>query len=474
MINLNRNEPTGTTPWPHQQAALEFIKNKKGAMLAMEMGTGKSYTAIEHIRDTGSKRTLIIAPLSVVDHVWADQIKKHGERKLDCVVLGREHKSTANKIKAAEIALARTRRDDAIAVIVNYETTLRKEFRNWAQNRRWDMLILDESHRVKSPSGVTAKWIAELALAVPYRLALTGTPMPHSPIDIFAQYRILDRRVFGASFHKFRDRYAVMSPVYTAPGGKVKDVIVEHKNLDELAAKFHQIAYEVRSDDVLELPPVNRLHYRVQLGDKARKLYDQLDGELRQQTIALQQNGESIHTPNALTKLLRLQQITSGFIPSDSDTPETVDDAKINAVQDIFDSIPKDEPVVVFARFLHDLKLVRDAAEKGGRKAWQLTGATKQLSEWNEEGGVLTAQIQAGGIGVDLTKARYCVYYSLGYSLGEYLQSQARLHRPGQERTVHQIHLIAAKTVDEKVMNSLEKKEDVIEAVLRSHAELED
>ena len=429
--------------------------------------THNTLTAIEHVRLTGANRILIVAPLSVVDHVWEDQIKQHAPGWLDYVLLGQRHPSTARKINAAETALARVRKDDPIAAVVNYETTIRPEFREWASRRRWDMLVLDESHKAKSPDGVTAKWIADLALGIPNRLALTGTPMPHSPMDLFSQYRILDNRIFGSSFHRFRDRYAVLAPLPETGKPKTEKQkqtkrIIDFKNRDELSERFHRIAFEVRSEDVLELPPVNRLHYRVRLGDKAQKLYQQL----QEQLVAILETGQTIHAPNALAQLLRLQQLTSGFAASRNVAPTLVDEAKIKATTDILDSIGQDEPVVVFGRFLHDLEAVRKIAENAGRPAWELSGETKQLDEWKEHGGVLTAQIQAGGIGVDLTKARYCIYYSLGYSLGEYLQSQARVHRPGQDRTVHQIHLIAAGTVDERVMRSLERKEDVIDSIL--------
>ena len=81
---------------------------------------------------------------------------------------------------------------------------------------------------------------------------------------------------------------------------------------------------------------------------------------------------------------------------------------------------------------------------------------------------MLAVQIQAGGLGLDLTAARYCVYYSLGFSLGDYLQSIARLHRPGQKGLVDYIHLVAAASVDEIIVDALEAKEDVINRILET------
>ena len=122
---------------------------------------------------------------------------------------------------------------------------------------------------------------------------------------------------------------------------------------------------------------------------------------------------------------------------------------------------------MVFTRFLHDLDVVAQAAEKLGRNCYEVSGRAKQLDQWSEEdGGVLAVQIQAGGLGLDLTKARYCIYYSLGFSLGDYLQSIARLHRHGQNSIVDYIHLVAAGTIDDIITRALAHKEDVVQAVL--------
>ena len=121
----------------------------------------------------------------------------------------------------------------------------------------------------------------------------------------------------------------------------------------------------------------------------------------------------------------------------------------------------------MFARFRPDLNTIAEAAKRQDRPVYELSGETKQLTQWRENGGILAVQIQAGGIGLDFTLARYCVYYSTGFSLGDYLQSMARLHRPGQAGPVQYIHLVATGTVDELVVKALDRKEDLIERVLR-------
>ena len=126
--------------------------------------------------------------------------------------------------------------------------------------------------------------------------------------------------------------------------------------------------------------------------------------------------------------------------------------------------------MVVFARFHHDLDEIIKTAEACDRPALELSGRVKQIQEWKNQGGVLAVQIQTGGLGISLTEARYCIYYSLGYNLADYLQSMARVHRPGQTRPVQYIHILAENTIDVTVINALARKQDVVTSILeRKH-----
>jgi SNF2 family DNA or RNA helicase len=110
--------------------------------------------------------------------------------------------------------------------------------------------------------------------------------------------------------------------------------------------------------------------------------------------------------------------------------------------------------------------------EAAGRRYYELSGRINQLEDWKTErpgdrpAGVIAVQIRAGGAGVDLTRACYCVYYSLGFSLGDYDQSRRRINRPGQTRPVRFYHLIANDTVDEKVYAALKAKTDVVSHIM--------
>ena len=425
------------------------MKDKPGSMLAMEMGTGKTKVAIDLMDAQDYRRVLIICPLSVVSGVWPGEFARHSAAPWNVLPLA--HGSVKDKQAQAEAALLKSER---AAVIINYESVWREPFGSWARAQKWDLLVMDESHRCKSPGGVASRYLSRLSDRVPRRLALTGTPMPHSPLDIYAQYRALDKSIYGTSFFRFKARYAVM-------GGWSNAEVVGYQYQQELQRKFYSIAYRVEAADVLDLPPLLTVTRMCELGPQARKLCRTLERDF----IADLEEGR-ITAVNALSQLLRLQQVTSGYARTEDGLDVEVDTTKAELLADLLEDMGK-EPVVVFARFKHDLKVVHRVARRLERPSYEISGARKDLSLWNEGGGVLAVQIQSGGVGIDLTKARYAVYYSLGFSLGDYLQSMARLHRQGHERPVEIIHLVAAGTVDEKVMAALAAREQIVESIMK-------
>ncbi len=306
---------------------------------------------------------------------------------------------------------------------------------------------------VKTQLGGQTWFCSRLCDRVSQRIGLTGTPMAHSPMDVYAQFRALDKSIYGTSFTRFRSRYAIL-------GGFSNHQVVAFQNLDELHQKFYSIAYRVTADDVLDLPETINIYDRCVFDSKARKTYDDLERDF---IVDLDEG--VITASNVLSRLLRLQQVTSGFGRTEDGLDVPLSSAKRDLLRDILEDIGK-EPVVVFCRFRWDLDTIRSVADKLDMPCFEVSGRVKDLDQWKTQGGVLAVQIQAGGLGLDLTKARYAIYYSLGFSLGDYLQSRARLHRPGQTDTVKYIHLMVADSVDERVISALSKREDVIKSIL--------
>ena len=141
---------------------------------------------------------------------------------------------------------------------------------------------------------------------------------------------------------------------------------------------------------------------------------------------------------------------------------------KADATADILDDLPPDEPLVVFARFHHDLDATHAAAKRMGRASCELSGRRNEIgSVWRPGPATVAAvQIHSGGVGVDLTAARYAAYFSVGFDGADWEQSLARLHRQGQTRKVTYIRLVGIDTVDEKVYSALAARQHVVKSVL--------
>jgi len=528
------------------------------------------------------RHVLIACPKSVVD-AWPVQFDRHAA--IRCHVVPLREGTIAQRTRKANIALAQA---DALnepgVLIINLEAAWQGDFGKWALAQSWDMVVCDEIHRIKSPSGQCSKYMQKLGARSKRRVGLTGTPMPHTPWDVYAQFRFLDVGVFGQSYIAFKSRYPVVEqtriemvddvvllfgafqlaekfkriPIsgrrwnghawqysltpenasvllmsltglqvnlseefaeYCRRHGLEKQLgYVARIDVDlimrDLNEKFYSIAHRVKKSDVLDLPPVVHERRLVELSPAARAVYDEVEDQFIADVA-----GGVITASNALARLLRLQQITCGFGVTEEGAVVELDTAKRMAMREDLDDISPTEPVVVFCRFQHDLDVIRAEAIAAGRPCMELSGrktdkyawfdksgtavclqellaasgiadfANAQafiqsrgitlrtdtvggLHDWQCAGGgeVLAVQIQAGGVGVDLTRSCYCIDYSLNFSLGDYLQHLARTDRPGQTRSVTYLHYVAVGTVDEKVYTALENREEVVEAVLAQTA----
>lgn len=436
-----------TTPWSHQEAMARFALDRPATLLDCEMGTGKSLAAIATLATAGHRRILVLCP-KAVGGVWRREVGRHWPTidGAEVTVLGGSSRQKATMLGAAL-------RSGPAVVVTNYEAAWREPLSKALLAAEFDAVVSDESHRIKSPTGKASKFVAKVAAKADRRLALTGTVMPHSPLDVYAQFRFLDPSVFGTSFTRFRARYAVCDRMYPSK-------VIKWVNQDELAAKMAPLTFSCRAADVLTLPDITHTDIPVELDGKARKAYRDLERDL-----VAEIDGELVTASNALAKLLRLQQVTSGVVAG-----VRCSSAKRDALADLVADIPAGEPVVVFTRFVSDLDTAAEVAEVLGRRYGEVSGRRKDLTPTGEmpEGiDLMGVQIQSGGAGIDLTRACYGVYYSLGFSRGDYQQSVARLHRPGQTRPVRIYHLIAEKTVDVAVYKALDSRRELIESVLK-------
>lgn len=434
--------------WEHQQDGIEAVLRQKCYGLFFDMGTGKTRTAIEAIRQAGCKRVLILAPLAVCP-VWPLQIARWGDQQTDILDLSGRG-TTAQK---AERFAAST----AGVVIVNYDSAWRGELGKALAAARWDAVIADEAHRLKSATGSASRWAAKLSAR--YRIALTGTPFGQNELDAFGIFRFINKNVFGTSWTAFKAQYAIM-------GGPHMNWIRGVRDVEGLRTRIAPWCSFVNARDVIDLPDETDTVIPVTLSPRAMQVYRDFESEM----CAVLDDGDIMTASNALVKCLRLQQLAGGMAHGE-ETQERVCDAKLVALRELMDDLPAGEPLVVFGKFCGDVYGALAAAGSACREAYVLDGSRKENAAWDAaaragRGAVLCCQMQAGGLGVDLTAARICVYLSTGYSVTDYMQSRARTMRAGQTRNVAYYHIRATGTIDEIVANALASKRDGVQATL--------
>lgn len=433
------------------------------------MGCGKTLTAIAVMGAAYKmgkiKKVLIVAPTSVCA-VWPKEFEDYAAFPFTVrTMLGDKNK------RLKELSdLQRFPYPHLKVAVINYESTWRDGIFEALEEYDADMIICDESQRIKTHDSEQSKAMHRLGDKARYKMILSGTPVQNEAVDIFSQYRFLDSTVFGQNFYTFRNRYAVM-------GGFNKKQIVAYRDLDQLIHKQHSIAYRVTKDEALDLPEQTFENRCITMSPKERQIYDRI----RRDSFAELQNGGTITATTVLTKLLRLQQFTGGFLVEDDATkPQMVSRGKIDALSDILQDyvIEGKKKLVIFARFLpevHEIeKLTEKMLKKHGMKAVSIYGEIKkelrgdivQQFQTDPSTMVFIGQIDTAGTGITLTAADTCVYYSVNFNYATYSQSLSRIHRIGQRNCCNYIHLVVENSIDSQVLEALSKKEDLAKTIV--------
>lgn len=443
---------TDTVPRPYQVCAGAFIANKRAFYLAMKMGTGKTIVAINRLLENPVEKVLVLCPKQVVD-VWPVEFEKHKPSHLYHIVpltMG----SGKKKLEALEFHMdVATTRKQPLMIIVNYEAFIRDPLMSAILKMKWDVVIADEGHRLKSAGGITSRTAAKLKADV--RGILSGTPLPNDRRDAYGQFRFLDPAAFGTSVAKFRSRFCEM-------GGFNNYQVVGWRNEEQFNKILDLYTFRV-DEDVLNLPDVINMHRYSPLTAKARKIYDKLEKHF----VAEIEGGE-VTASNALAKTMKLREICCGFIFDDEHKLVHIHEERKKALKSILEDLPQDEKVVVFCEFRDDLDSIREVAQSLDRNYGEVSGRTNDLvrAAYPDHVSVLGVVPSSGGLGVDCTASHYCIFYSASFNGADHEQAKARLHRSGQSNQVTYIYLVAPDTIEVVVYNALKTKADVTQAIM--------
>ena len=407
-----------------------------------EMGTGKTQAAINTYELLDKKHNingLIIAPKTVLES-WGEEIEKNSNYSY-VILNGNKRKKTKDLTKPYKLT------------ILNYETFLSlPEQEYWS---KFDMVVLDESSKIKNPKAQRTKLIIQLFSSTSYKLILSGTPITQSPIDIYTQYEFLNKNYIpNKSWYSFRNTYAIM-------GGYGRYQIVGYRDLDRLKEIISRYSVQIKKEDCIDLPEKIYETRQIEMTAELRKQYSSMKNEL-----LLEINEEENLTATiVLTKLLRLQQILSGKFLKEKNP-------KLEELKEIVsESIGHGDQVIIWAKFRDTILLLQDAFREHGVSViyGDIKNRQEQIADFQSgKNKVFIGQIATGGIGITLTAGSVVVYYENDYSLQDRLQSEARAHRIGQRKKVVYIDLIYKGTMEKDIVKALQSKTNVAEYLVES------
>ena len=469
--NLYKHQIRGANMALRAFGALDAKTTGGGFGELFEMGCGKTLTTIAvagALYNLGKiDRVLVVAPTSVCS-VWPHDLNQFATFPWEARVLLGDKKKRLKALNELENWPFKALR---IAVI-NYESTHREGIFEALAAYKPDLIVCDESQRIKNPSAAQSKALHKLGDAAPFRMILSGTPVQNNAVDLYSQYRFLDPAVYGANFYAFKNRYCIM-------GGYGQHQIVGYRNMDELVEKEHSVAYRVTKEECLDLPQQTFINRYVQFTDAEQAIYEQL----RKSSFLELETGENVTATTILTMYLRLMQLTGGFLTADESTrPKQVNTAKLDALADIVDDYVVDagKKLVIFARFRAEIAAIENLLRLRkiqygsiyGDVPMEERGKIVEDFQTNPDTKVFVAQIQTAGLGITLHAASTAVFYSYDYNYANYAQALARIHRIGQRLPVTYIHLVVDGSIDEKILAALENKEDMAKTVVDSWREV--
>jgi SNF2 family DNA or RNA helicase len=467
--------------WLHQKQAIGRAHGRSDFALFFEPGCGKTRTLLEIVREHYNREarllhTLILAPVIVCPN-WFDEIKKYTKIDVRKVILLTG--PGPRRLKA--LAQARMKYPDGFIAVTNYEALvsikhLYEDILDWAP----EVLVLDESQRVKAHNSKRTKAVHAIARKTKFRYLLSGTPVLNSPQDLWGQFKAMDNgREFGDNFWSFRAKYFVDKNAAWASREKhFPNWQLRPGATEEFNRKIHDNAALAKKSECLDLPPLVRQVLSVEMSPEQKRHY----AEMKNEFITFL--GDSACTAQlAITKALRLQQIVSGHMPLDTEERDVIefkDTPREAAFEEALELILEDpkHKALVWMCWKHNYAVARRVCEKLGVEYVEVHGdvsasaKVKAIERFNTDPNcrVYIGHPGAGGVGVNLIQASYAIYYSRSFTLEHDLQSEARNYRGGSEihACITRIDLVAAGTIDEEIQKALANKVAIGESLLRS------
>jgi len=472
------NYPYKNKPFLHQEAYLERFWDKRVAALFADMGTGKSYMVINNIAmlyDKGEiNAALIVAPKGVYRNWYNLEIPRHMPNHIEYRMA--LWSPAPNKSQQAALVELFERTEDLKILVMNIEAFSTPKGVKFAQRfliAKEGFMAIDESTTIKNPKAARSKSTVKVGLEAKYKRIMTGSPVTKSPMDLYQQCAFLNRGCLdAASYYSFQNRYAIIQERTLATHSFKQ--ILGYRHLDELQQKLNKFSFRVTKDQCLDLPDKVFLRREVSLTLEQRRAYDQM----RLMALATFEKGVT-STVNALTQIMRLQQIVCGHVTLDSGEVVSLPNNRMNELMAAIEE--SRGKIVIWAHFRHDIEAIKIALQKeygmtsvatyfGDTPDEERPEIVAKFQDPKSELRFFVGQPRTGGYGLTLTESHTMIYYSNGYDLEVRLQSEARIDRFGQVNKMTYIDLVSPGTVDDKIVSALLLKMDVANEIMGDKA----
>ncbi len=436
----------------YQKYSVDFIINHPAAALLLDCGCGKTIITLTAINDLMYDRfeihkVLVVCPLRV-GQVWKNEVDKweHLKSLKLSVAIGTEKERRAALQQKADIYIIN--RENLPWLIENSKFD-------------YDMVVVDELSSFKNHQAKRFKALMKVRPMVKRIVGLTGTPSSNGLMDLFAEFKLLDK---GQRLGRFIGQYR---STYFQPDKMNGMIVYSYKPLpgaeERIYEKISDITISMKATDHLQMPELIMSRCEVELSPKERQKYEQLKKDL-----VLPVGEEKITAANAAALSGKLCQLANGAIYDDDKKAIQIHDRKIDALEDIIESM-NGRPLLVTYWFKHDYDRIAERLSELKIQYAKLD-TDDSIEKWNR-GEIPVALIHpaSAGHGLNLQSGgSTLVWFGITWSLELYQQTVARLWRQGQKQTVVIQHIITKNTIDENIMAALEKKEHTQSALIEA------
>ena len=441
-------------PHDYQKYTIEYILQHPVAAVILGLGMGKtvcSLTAIEQLMYDSFEisKVLIVAPLRVAKVTWSDEIKKWDHLK---------HLRYAVAVGSEEERLAALQ-SDADIYIINREN-LQWLIEKSGMPFEYDMVVLDELSSFKNWQSKRFRAFMKVRPKVKRVIGLTGTPSSNGMMDLFAEFKCLD---MGERLGRFITQYR---NAYFKSDRTNGQIVYSYQLLPDAEQQIYDriadITVSLKAMDHLKMPELISTRYPVYMDEEEKQKYDQLKADL----ILPYKDQDNITAANAAALSGKLCQMANGAVYSDEREVAHIHDRKLDALEDIIEAAQG--PILVCYWYKHDLERIIKRLEEL-KVDYGCISSERSIRMWN------AGKMQVGlihpasaGHGLNLQSGGHViVWFGLTWSLELYDQTNARLWRQGQQaETVVVQHLVTAGTIDERILDALQHKEQSQNALI--------